>query len=234
MLRGVSCCPLFVDANCSSNVFRVLFTCSRSSLADPVTDLRFRLRTLMDVPFASDRVSSRRFQAFRCFFSLTWSPVNAFSALLAALAALRSFFTLLRSLRSSFVSVLSSDFRFLLLFVSPTVSSTCSGTGVDVAEDDGTEWDGLGLSSGPNTGPLKNRAYRPRFAASLLAVARSDRRAVASTWRLGVVLPEVEAGVPETGRRLEMMPVVVRRRGADVGSTSEGSWGNVELTKGRL
>lgn len=39
--------------------------------------------------------------------------------------------------------------------------------------------------------------------------------------RFGVALPEVEAGVPVMGRRLEMMPVVVRRRGS---VHEEGSW----------
>lgn len=91
------------------------------------------------------------------------------------------------------------------------------------SEDEGTEGDVVstrGSSSGPNTGPLKNLEYRPCFAASLLAVARSDRRLVApaSTLGFGVVLPDVEAGVPEMGRRLEMMPVVVRWRGTDPGS----------------
>jgi len=96
-------------------------------------------------------------------------------------------------------------------------------------EEEGAKWDVTpprGSSSGPNTGPLKNLAYRPRFAASRLAVARSDRRPASMVVALGVVLPDVvvEVGVPEMGRRLERMPVVVRRRsrGSDLGSV--GSW----------
>ena len=99
------------------------------------------------------------------------------------------------------------------------------------SEDEGAKWES-GASSGPSTGPLKNRAYRPRFAASRLAVARSDGRPAAPRLGaslgtgFGVVLPDVEAGVPEMGRRLERMPVVVRRGGRDPGSETvrEGSW----------
>jgi hypothetical protein len=41
---------------------------------------------------------------------------------------------------------------------------------------------------------------------------------------LGVVLPDVVVGVPEAGRRLERMPVVVRWRGSEEGgSPSRGT-----------
>lgn len=153
------------------------------------------------------------------FFSLAFSVANVFSAFLAALAALHSFFNLLRTLRSSFDSALSFDFRFLSFLVSP-VTLSCSPysyTGVEQRHEDSGEGGAtpdavFGSSSGPNTGPLKNREYRPRLAASLLAVARSDRAALVPV--LGVADPDVEAeaGVPEIGRRLEMMPVSVRRR----------------------
>ena len=47
----------------------------------------------------------------------------------------------------------------------------------------------------------------------------------------------MEAGVPETGRRLERMPVVVRRGRRDLGSVrgAPGSWGTgVNRTEGGM
>ena len=222
---NASVASTFVGASSPSKFFPVLFTGSRSS---PAKDFRACFRTLFgseDERFSS---SFRSTTSSRFFFSLAFSLANAFSAFLAALAALRSFFHLLRSLRSSFVSALSSDFRFLLFLVSPgtlSCSPTCSCTGVEERDEDEEDDGGTsdvaltrGSSSGPNTGPLKNLEYRPRFAASLLAVARSERRSAATASVSGTL---VSAGVPEMGRRLEMMPVVVRRRGS---VREEGSW----------
>lgn len=244
-LLGVSCCLLVDGASSSSNLFLVHFAGPRSPPSGPATDVWARSRSFFDVSFSSDQVSlSRFFRAFRStsssrsFFLLGFSLANAFTAFSAALAALRSFFNLLRSLRSSLVPALSTDFRPLPLPGSPLTSSrspTCSGIGVDT--DEGSKGTGAdcGSSSGPNTAPLKNFEYRPRFAASLLAVARSDRlrpeaEVPTSVLAFGVVLPDVEAGVPEMGRRLEMMPVVVRWRGTESGSVrEEGSWGGTRV-----
>ena len=162
----VSCCPTLVDAGFSSSL-PVYPACSISSPADSASDFRAFFFEDADVPWVCRSRCFCAFRSSRSFFSLTLTPASAFSSFLAALAALRSLFSRFRSLRSSLVSTLSSDFRFLLCSVSPT----CSGTGVDADEVRTDEGEGEGEDvdtsalparrsgrSGPNTGPLKNRA----------------------------------------------------------------------------
>jgi hypothetical protein len=61
-------------------------------------------------------------------------------------------------------------------------------------------------SSGANIGPRKNREYKPFLAASRFAIAITEACGYAS--ESGVEDPD--AGVPDIGLLLEMMPVAVR------------------------
>ena len=62
------------------------------------------------------------------------------------------------------------------------------------------------VTSGANTGPRKNREYRPFLAASRFAMVITEAEGYAS--ESGVEVPD--AGVPDIGLLFEIMPVAVR------------------------
>lgn len=124
-----------------------------------------------------------------------------------------AFFVLLTSFRASLASFLSFFWCFLS-FLSSGVSSDFrffEGAGISAWIVPPLELGWLGLSSssasvGPKMGPRKNLEYRPRLAASRLALDIKLSRDVPCS---GVVDPE-SAIFPVTGRRFDKMPVLVR------------------------